>query len=71
MNVDQFNDALNEKKRGKWIRYGRSEEMGDGTIMPPDSDIMTAAMRAYKAGRCLLVQRRVEWGIFDYFAVKK
>ena len=70
MNVDQFNDALNEKKRGKWIRYGRSDMTADGTIMPPDSDIMTAAYRAYKSGKCVLVQKRVEWGIFDYIAVK-
>lgn len=71
MTLEKLRDFIQTAKPGRCFVYGES-----AYERVPDADIMKAAYNAYRAGKVLLIQKRVgdrkkEDGKFQYIAVKK
>ncbi len=71
MTLEKLRDFIQSAKPGRKFVYGES-----AYERVPDADIMKAAYNAYRAGKVLLLQKRVgerkkEDGKFQYIAVKR
>lgn len=70
MTLEGFDHWLKRARRGARFVYHRGLLMRDREFDKVVKDKQRAIRAGYESGVVALVQRRVEWGVCDYVAIK-